>query len=97
MQPFASLNKSFAARKKNTMSNMQISTVDLHGIKPDGATVNLGQIPELPEFKRRELARQYFGPSRNEGDDTDTCIAILTEYHNWLIAQGWTEAPFTLT
>jgi hypothetical protein len=74
-------------------------TMNLIGVKADGSSDLLGTVPLSPMIKRKDIAREQFGPlSPDEsGTDADCCLWALDQYHEWLVQQGWQAPPLVVS
>lgn len=67
----------------------QPETVRVYGVRADGGTELVGVAPMPPVLKMHEIVEGYFGRSREEGDEADSCLSALHDFHAWLVRQGW--------
>ena len=74
-----------------------METMNVIGVRTDGSAEVIGTAPVSPAIKRREIVRDYFGNSSSEGDESDMCLWALEQYHEFLVSQGWTALPLTIT
>ena len=74
--------------------------VDLLGIRADGSSAVIGQVPMPPKMKMREIVENFIGrPSDDPDDDSpeNTCMWALEAFHAWMLEQGWTPPQITIT
>lgn len=72
--------------------------VSVLGVRADGSSEVLGTAPMPAAMKRRDIVREQFGePSADQcGTDADMCLWAMEQYHDWLVAQGWTAPALSI-
>lgn len=74
--------------------------VDLLGVRADGSSEVIGQVPMPPKMKMRDIVRDMFGEPSGDPDacdDASMCMYALECFHEWLLEQGWMPPKVAVT